>query len=161
MILIGLLESYLSSELFGCKFKENQISIQIHWLEQIFIANETRFSLLKECQQHVHIICYKHTCAKLWFIQAYIIHSRDVCKLTEKDKKLSYTRTREIVLAKLKLVAPCINLEAHSLKFCWCKCTIKWKISKTQGRWKADLRKDKYIPNSIQKSLKMTEVLHL
>ena len=45
-----------------------------------------------------------------------IIRSRDVCKLSEKDQKLNYTRTREIVLATLKLVAPCLNLGVHSLR---------------------------------------------
>ena len=34
-----------------------------------------------------------------------VIRSRDVCKLLEKDRKLRYTRTREVVLSKLKLVA--------------------------------------------------------
>ena len=35
-----------------------------------------------------------------------VTRSRDVYKLLEKDKKLSHTRTREVVLSKLKLVAP-------------------------------------------------------
>ena len=47
-----------------------------------------------------------------------VFRSGKICKLLEKDKKLSYTRTREVVLQKLKLVAPDLNLNlgVHSLR---------------------------------------------
>ena len=44
-----------------------------------------------------------------------LIRSRDVFKLSHKNKKLSFTRTRELALDKLKLVAPNLNLRFHSL----------------------------------------------
>ena len=44
-----------------------------------------------------------------------VIRSRDGFKLSHKNKKLSYTRTRELALAKLKLVAPNLKLRFHSL----------------------------------------------
>ena len=45
-----------------------------------------------------------------------VFRSGKICKLLEKDKKLSYTRTREVILRKLKLVAPGLNLGVHSLR---------------------------------------------
>ena len=38
------------------------------------------------------------------------------CFLLNKDKKLSYTRARECMLGKLKLVAPELRLGTHSLR---------------------------------------------
>ena len=45
-----------------------------------------------------------------------IVRSRDSCKLIKKDEKLCYTRTRELVIGKLKLVAPNLNIGVHSLR---------------------------------------------
>ena len=45
-----------------------------------------------------------------------IYKSKGVQKLIKKDKSLSYTRTRECILSKLKSVAPELNLGIHSLR---------------------------------------------
>ena len=42
--------------------------------------------------------------------------SKGKAKLLVADKKLSYTRARECIVAKLKLVAPDLNLGTHSLR---------------------------------------------
>ena len=44
-----------------------------------------------------------------------IFKSKGQCKLIYKDKPISYTRTRECILSKLKSVAPDLNLGEHIL----------------------------------------------
>ena len=42
------------------------------------------------------------------------------CKLIYRSKKLSYTRARQCLLEKIKLVAPDLNLGLHSLRASGC-----------------------------------------
>ena len=94
-----------------------------------------------------------------------IVRSRDSCKLIKKNKKLSYTRTREIVIGKLKLVAPNLNIGVHSLRSGGASTAANADVNdrclKRHGRWKADVSKDGYIEDSVQKRLKITEALKL
>ena len=94
-----------------------------------------------------------------------IFRSGKSCRLLDKDKKLSYTRTREVILRKLKLVAPGLNLGVHSLRAggvtTAANANVNDRCLKRHGRWKVDSSKDGYIQDSVQKRLKITESLHL
>lgn len=94
-----------------------------------------------------------------------VVRSRGNCKLVHKNKKLSYTRTREIIISKLKLVAPNLNLGVHSLRAGGASTAANANVSdrclKRHGRWKAAANKDGYINDSVQKRLRITEALKL
>ena len=155
------------------KFKENYISIQIRKSKtdiyregnEVLIAKGVSvacpYNMLKTYMGKASI-----DCSSEMYLFRSVIRSRHVCKLSDKDKKLSYTRTREIVLAKLKLVAPNLNLGLHSLRAggvssVAASATVTERCLKRHGRWKADLSKDGYNQDPIQKRLKITEALHL
>lgn len=154
-------------------FKENYLSIQIRKSKTDIYREGNEILIAKgvsaACPYHMlqsYMCKASIDCSSQSYLFRPIIRSRDVCKLSEKDKKLSYTRTREIVLAKLKLAAPCLNLGVHSLRAggassAAASATVSERCLKRHGRWKADLSKDGYIQDSIQKRLKITEALHL
>ncbi|XP_060582388.1 integrase/recombinase xerD homolog [Ruditapes philippinarum] len=88
------------------------------------------------------------------------------CFLLKKDKKLSYSRARECIVSKLKLVAPDMNLGTHSLRASGASAVanaegVSERCLKRHGRWKSDLAKDSYIKDSIQKRLSVSKTLML
>lgn len=88
------------------------------------------------------------------------------CFLLKSNKKLSYTRARECILIKLKLVAPNLNLGLHSLRASGATVAANSKgvsdrCLKRHGRWKTDTAKDGYIEDSLDKKLFITKQLQL
>ena len=95
-----------------------------------------------------------------------ISSSKRTCKLIDKDKPLSYTRTRECILSKLKSVAPDLNLGTHSLRASGATVvansgSVDDRCLMRHGRWKSQDSKNMYIDDSLAKKLKVTEVLDL
>lgn len=88
------------------------------------------------------------------------------CALIEKNKKLSYTRARECIVAKLRSVAPLLNLGTHSLRASGATTAanaegVSDRCLKRHGRWKSDSAKDGYVDDSIEKKLFITKQLNL
>lgn len=86
--------------------------------------------------------------------------------MLHKDKKLSYTRTRECVVSKLKLVAPDSNLGLHSLRAGGATEAanaggVSERCLKRHGRWRSDTAKDGYVDDSLEKKLLITKKLKL
>lgn len=85
--------------------------------------------------------------------------------LREKQKKLSYTRTREVLVARLKEVAPVgLNLGLHSLRASGASAAANAGVNdrcwKRHGRWKSNAA-DGYIKDSIANRLSVTQNLGL
>ena len=94
--------------------------------------------------------------------------SKGKAKLLVADKILSYTRARECIVAKLKLVAPDLNLGTHSLSASGATMVanaedgnINERCLLRHGRWKSSVSKDGYINDSVEKRLKVTKKLKL
>lgn len=92
--------------------------------------------------------------------------SKHVPSLIRKNKKLSYTRTRECVKAKLKLVAPKLNVSTHSLRASGATAVantqgVSDRCLKRHGRWKTEIAKDGYIKDSLDERLSVTKILNL
>ena len=95
-----------------------------------------------------------------------IFKSKGQCKLIYKDKPISYTRTRECILSKLKSVAPDLNLGTHSLRASGATVaansgSIDDRCLMRHGRWRSHDSKNMYIEDSLEKKLKVTQVMHL
>ncbi len=75
--------------------------------------------LLAHAQFHVKRDIWRHqNCPKSRILSFFrpAFRSGSKCALIEKNKKLSYTRARECIVAKLRSVAPHLNLGTHSLR---------------------------------------------
>ena len=86
-----------------------------------------------------------------------IYKSKGVQKLIKKNKSLSYTRTRECILSKLKSVAPELNLGIHSLRAGG--ASTKANSDKVDdrslmwhSRWKSHDSKNMYVEDSVAKN---------
>ena len=95
-----------------------------------------------------------------------IFKSKGQCKLIYKDKQISYTRTRECILSKLKSVAPDLNLGTHSLRASGATVaansgSIDDRCLMRHGRWRSHDSKNMNIENSFVEKLKVTQVMHL
>lgn len=94
-----------------------------------------------------------------------IFRSKCVCKLIYKNKKLSYTRARETILSKLKLVSSDKDFGLHSMRSGGATTAANSNINdrcwKRHGRWKSDSSKDGYVVDSIHKRLEVSKSLHL
>ena len=95
-----------------------------------------------------------------------IFKSRGVHKLIHKDKPISYTRSRECIVSKLKTVAPHLNLGTHSLRAGGATAAansgvIDDRCLMRHGRWKSQESKNMYIDDSVAKKLKITQALAL
>ena len=95
-----------------------------------------------------------------------IFKSRDVHKLIHKDKPISYTRSRECIVSKLKTVAPHLNLGTHSLSAGGATAAansgdIDDRCLMRHDRWNAQECKNMYIDHSVAKKLKITQALAL
>ena len=96
-------------------FLHNLFYVKIRKAKLINIDLDTKFLLQKEqlcpyrmLQRYIEAACIDLSSKNILFRQ--IIRSRDTCKLIQKYKSLSYNRIREVILAKLKIVAPSLNL---------------------------------------------------
>ena len=88
------------------------------------------------------------------------------CFLLKKDKKISYSRARECIVSKLKLVAPDLKLGTHSLRASGASTaasdgTVSERCIKRHGRWKSEKSKDMYIQESLDHKLQVTKKLKL
>ena len=95
-----------------------------------------------------------------------VFTSKGVQKLIKKDKALSYTRTRECILSKLKSVAPDLNLGIHSLRAGGASTVansdqVDDRCLMRHGRWKSHDSKNMYVEDSVAKKLRITEVMHM
>ena len=98
-----------------------------------------------------------------------INRSKGKAKLLVVNKKISYTRACECIVGKLKLVAPDLNLETHSLRASGATMVanaeeggeINERCLLRHVRWKSSLSKDGYINDSVEKRLKVTKKLKL
>ena len=85
------------------------------------------------------------------------------------NKPISYTRARECIVGKLKLVAPSLNLGTHSLRASGVSMVanaednddINERCLMRQGRWKSTFSKDGYVNDSVEKRLSVTKKLKL
>ena len=94
--------------------------------------------------------------------------SKGKAKLLATDKKLSYTRSRECIVGKLKLVAPDLNLGTHTLRASGATMAanaedgdVNERCLLRHGRWKCSTSKDVYVNDSVEKRLKVTKKLKL
>lgn len=92
--------------------------------------------------------------------------SKNISNLVKKDKKLSYTRARECLVKKLKLVGPELDLGTHSLRASGATNVanasgVSDRCLKRHGRWKTDIAKDGYVQDSLEKRLSVTKILKL
>ena len=82
------------------------------------------------------------------------------------NKKLSYTRARECIVKKLKLVAPELDLGIHSLRASGASMAansdgVNERCLKRHGRWVTDIAKDGYIKDTLDKRLAVSKTLKL
>ncbi|MCG7875781.1 MAG: tyrosine-type recombinase/integrase [Candidatus Thiodiazotropha endolucinida] len=90
-------------------------------------------------------------------------------KLLAANKQLSYTRARECIVEKLRLVAPTLNLGTHSLRASGATMVanaeghdnINERCLLRHGRWKSSMSKDGYVKDSVEKRLSVTKKLKL
>lgn len=94
--------------------------------------------------------------------------SKGKAKLLAKNKQISYTRARECILGKLKLVAPELNLGTHSLRASGATMAanaegndVNERCLLRHGRWKSSISKNGYINDSLDKRLSVTKKLKL
>ena len=95
--------------------------------------------------------------------------SKGKAKLLDANKQISYTRARECILGKLKLVAPDLNLGTHSLRASGATMAanadengdINERCLLKHGRWRSSVSKNGYIYDSTEKRLSVTKKLKL
>lgn len=87
--------------------------------------------------------------------------SKGKSSLIKLNKKSSYTRAKECIVKKLKVVAPSLKLGTHSLRASGATMAanasgVSDRCLKRHGRWKTDVAKDGYIEDSVEKRLYVT-----
>ncbi|XP_053386208.1 uncharacterized protein LOC123563229 isoform X2 [Mercenaria mercenaria] len=92
--------------------------------------------------------------------------SKGKSSLIKQNKKLSYTRAKECIVKKLKVVAPNLKLGTHSLRASGASMAanasgVSDRCLKRHGRWKSDQAKDGYIEDSLEKRLFITKTLKM
>lgn len=91
--------------------------------------------------------------------------SGSMCKLIYKDKPLSYTRSRECLLDRLRLVSGDLNIGLHSLRSGGATSAANAGVNdrcwKRHGRWKSDNSKDGYVEDSLDSRLSVSKTLGL
>ncbi|XP_072175243.1 integrase/recombinase xerD homolog [Diadema setosum] len=86
--------------------------------------------------------------------------------LVKMNKKLSYTRARETVVARLKEVSCKPNLGLHSLRAGGASAAAKsalpdTRLWKRHGRWRSEKAKDGYVEESLEHLLSVSKALRL
>lgn len=95
--------------------------------------------------------------------------SKGKAKLLVSNKQISYTRARECIIGKLKMVAPGLNLGTHSLRASGATMVanaeggddLNERCLLRHGRWKSSVSKNGYINDSVEKRLTVTKKLKL
>lgn len=95
-----------------------------------------------------------------------IVRNASGCKLIHVNKKLSYTTTRERLVARLREVCgPGPNLGLHSLRAGGASAAanagIRDRYFKRHGRWKSENAKDGYVADSLEARLSVSRSLGL
>lgn len=92
-------------------------------------------------------------------------NSKSNCKLIYKDKPISYTRARECLIARLKLVCGDLNIGLHSLRSGGATLAANAGVNdrcwKRHGRWKGENSKDGYVADSLDSRLSVSKHLGL
>lgn len=100
-----------------------------------------------------------------YFIFRPIFRSKGLAKLIYKNKKLSYTATKENIVRRLKTVAPDLNLGLHFLRSGGASAAARSEVNerciKRHGRWKSDISKNGYIADSLDMRLSVSRKLGL
>lgn len=91
---------------------------------------------------------------------------KGVCRLIHKNKQLSYTRCREVVISRLREVCPVqLNIGLHSLRAGGASAAARAGVNdrcwKRHGRWKSETAKDGYVEDSVQHRLSVSQSLGL
>jgi integrase len=90
--------------------------------------------------------------------------SKQGCKLIGKNKKLSYTRARECIVSRLKLVTGA-NIGLHSMRAGGASAAANANVIdrcwKRHGRWSTDSAKDRYVVDSLSRRLEVSKSLKL
>ena len=91
--------------------------------------------------------------------------SGKTCKLIYKNKQLSYSRTRECFLNRLKPLVGDLNIGLHSLRAGGATAAANAQVDdrcwKRHGRWKSDSSKDGYVADSLERRLSVTKMLNM
>lgn len=103
------------------------------------------------------------------FLFRSVNRSKGRAKLLAANKQMSYTRARECIVGKLKIVAPDLNLGTHSLRASGATMAanseeggdVNERCLLRHGRWKSSLSKDGYVNDSVEKRLRVTKKLKL
>ena len=94
-----------------------------------------------------------------------IFRSRDKCALIKKNKPLSYTRTRECLISRLKEVVGDLDIGLHSLRSGGATAAANSGVNdrcwKRHGRWKSDNSKDGYVADSLDSRLSVSRSLNM
>jgi integrase len=97
------------------------------------------------------------------FLFRQIYRSDSICKLINKDNKLSYTAAREALIKRVKLVSPGCNIGLHSFRSdgatVAANANVNERCLKKHGRWKSDSSKDRYIVDSADNRLQVSQAL--
>ena len=91
--------------------------------------------------------------------------TKEKTKLIYKNKKMSYTRTRECLVNRLNEVVVGKNLGLHSLRSGGASSASNSDVNercwKRHGRWRSESAKDGYVEDSIEKRLAVSKQLGL
>ena len=94
-----------------------------------------------------------------------LYRSKNKCGLIKVNKPISYTTARECIVKRLKLVAPELNLDLHSLRpggaTMAANSDVNERCWKRHGRWKSDSSKDGYVADSTANRLEVSKHLGL
>ena len=97
------------------------------------------------------------------FLFRQVYRSDSICKLINKDNKLSYTAAREALIKRVKLVSPGCNIGLHSFRSdgatVAANANVNERCLKKHGRWKSDSSKDRYIVDSADNRLQVSQAL--
>ena len=178
MILLGFAGFLRFDEINNLMFKdihfeEEHIEINIRKSKtdqfrsgnKVFIAKGATSACAYTMLRRYVTKCGKETMSDSYLFKP-LFKSKGKCNLIHKNKKLSYTRTRECILNKLKMVAPELNLGTHSLRASGIttvanKDSVNERCLMRHGRWKTETSKNMYVEDSIAKKLKVTQELNL
>jgi integrase len=99
------------------------------------------------------------------FLFRAVFRSKGRCGLIYKQKPLSYTRSRECILARLKPFCEGMDIGLHSLRAGGATAAANAGVNdrcwKRHGRWKSDSSKDGYVADSLSSRLEVSKHLHL
>lgn len=91
--------------------------------------------------------------------------SKECVKLVYKDKPLSYTRAREVIVSRLREVGEGLNLGLHSMRAGGASKAANSNVNdrcwKRHGRWAGDSSKDRYVKDSLEMKLHVSQSLQL